>query len=300
MKEVVVLFIIIFFSVLLVGFLLPGCSEKITSSRELDCSAIMSLIDSNPDVFSSQVIDTTMPDTTHVTGTVWWRKYRSEPKRSVDIKIESHLVPHFADALVTITDTLYITFYLVHKDSLVVWYSSRSFIDVAKRTAFFERWGSTNQPHRGWELIGVSGLLVYSASGNPYIQEIDSVHVVSSKSGYDTTITESYMTESNLLWNLFTFNLEDSVNLTVYTVDKTDSLYLHAYSPFFPLLKYVRSGFTNNGDGSFTNTWVTESSISDTTAYRHATIDAIKDSWFEGSGCGDSKIWGIIYRIKQQ
>ena len=290
-----------------------SCTENTTSSFEQDESTLFSFIGSNPDIFGSSVTDTTEPDTsgmgkmfktTQDTVKAWWRRIIwSQTQRSIDIDIypadELHDYPY---ANVSITDILYGYLRIIQRDSLGAWaHIAKPLKDVAKRSAYFERRGAVDSPHRGWRLIEVSDLLVESAvlsSPNLCTREIDSVHVISSKSGYDTTITQSYVTECNLLGNLFTFDLEDEVILTVYTPDETDSVYLHAFNHFFPLLTHVRSNFTNNGDGSFTGTWTTRSSINDSVLYRHAAIDVIKHSTLDGDDAYDAKVWGTIYRVK--
>ncbi len=284
-----------------------SCSKKSTEQKETDESAILSLISSNPDIFGSSVIDSTTPDTsglgkmckvTEDTVKAWWRRIiRSQTQRSVDIHIyPSDTIHTYSYANVGITDTLHGFLRIIRKDTLGLWHHfSKPIEDVAERYAYFERRGFINSSYRGWRIIKVSGLLLESSGCT---REIDSVQIESSNSQYDTTITQDYITDCHSLEDLFTFDLEDSITLTVYTTDPTDSVCLHAFSHLFPLLTHVRRNFDNNGDGSFSGTWVTRSSILDTVAYRHAGIDVLKHSTLDGEDSYDSKIWGVIYRIK--
>jgi hypothetical protein len=302
-KSVLGMVLAIFISLLII----LGCSEKkSTASKETDESAILSLITSYPDIFKSCVLDT-IPDTTifgkihevtEDTVRFWWRWIKwSQTKRSIDIYVyPPDTVHEYRYADVSITDSLWGNLYVFRKDTMGGWYPYvKPTVDIATRSAYFERKDPVDSPHRGWRLIQVSGLLIESS---PSTREIDSVHVRTSKSNYDTTITLSYINDCRELEDLFTFGLDDTVTLTVFTTDPADSVYLHAYSHLFPLLSHVRRNFFNNGDGSFSGSWVTTSSIADTVAYRHAAIDVLKHSTLDGDDGYDSQIWGVIYRIK--
>ncbi|KPL02283.1 MAG: hypothetical protein AMJ90_06275 [candidate division Zixibacteria bacterium SM23_73_2] len=299
--------IILVLASLFLLFTILSCSKTSTGSKETDQSALLSLISSNPDFFGSCVIDSTTPDTSGLgkvyaeaedTVKAWWRMIRwSQTQRTVTIDVfPSDDVHTYPFANVSITDTLQGDLRIIRKSSSGGWHHiSKPIKDVAQRNAYFERRGFVNSLHRGWRLIEVSGLLVESSDCT---REIDSVRIQSSNSQYDTTITQDYITDSHLLEDLFTFDLKDSITLTVYTTDPKDSVYLHAFSHLFPHLFNVRRSFDNNGDGSFSGTWVTRSDIADMVAYRHAAIDVIKHSTLDGEDPYDSKAWGIIYRLK--
>jgi len=59
----------------------------------------------------------------------------------------------------------------------------------------------------------------------------------------------------------------------------------------------VRRSFVNNGDGSFSGTWVTAQLPLGASPYRHAAIDVIRHDTLDGEDPYDSKVWGVIYRI---
>jgi len=284
-------------------FVFTGCSKKSTAPTETDQDAILSLIESYPRIFTSCVIDT-IPDSSGLgkiapvnedTVIFWWRWIHwGQTVRSIDVDFYpsggDHSYPY---ANVSVIDTLTGYLHLIRKDTSGIW-TSKPITDVAKRSAYFERRRPVDSPYRGWDLVKVSGLLVRSV---PTIRAIGSVQIASSKSGYDTTITESYITNCSLIGNMFNFGEEDSITLTVYTGDPTDSVYLHAYSHLFPLLTHIRRGFVNNGDGSFSGTLVTAQLPLGASPYRHAAIDVIKHSTLDGEDAYDSRIWGLIYQL---
>jgi len=292
------------FALLILLLVILGCSKKSTAPSEADQDAILSLIESYPKIFTPCVIDT-IPDSsgmgkivpvTEDTVIFWWRWiYWGQTVRSIEVDVYpsggDHLYPY---ANVTVIDTLIGDLHLIRKDTSGIW-SSKPITDVAKRSAYFERRRPIDSPHRGWDVVKVSGLLVQSV---PTTRAIDSLHIASTKTGYDTTITESHINQCTLIWNLLTFGEEDSITVTVYTGDPTDSAYLHAYSHLFPHLFHVRSAFVNNGDGSFSGTWVTAELPFGASPYRHAAIDVIKHSTLDGEDPYDSEVWGVIYRIE--
>lgn len=293
---------VIFFSL----FIILSCGKESTTPEETDQSVIFDLISVYPDVFCTRVIDT-IPDSSGFgkiyggdedTVKFWWRRiFWGQTERSIDIDVHPLDLDHpYPYANVTVTDTLTGDLHLIKKAGPGNWsWSSKPITDVARRSAYFERRRRVDSPHRGWDLIKVSGLLIESL---PATRQVDWIHITSTRTGYDTTITESYITGCTLTGKLLTFDEEDSVTVTVYTGDPTDSVYLHAYSRFFPHLFHVRRSFVNNGDGSFSGTWVTSQLKLGASAYRHAAIDVIKHSTLDGDDPYDSKIWGLIYRIE--
>ena len=299
--------LVITFAIFFSLFMAWGCSRKSTAPDETDKDVILSLITSYSDIFTSCVLDT-IPDSSGMgrisaviqdTLSFWWRGIRwGQTQRSIDIDIDPADRDHeYTYADVNVIDTLTGHLHLIRKDTLGTWsHVSKPLTDVAKRAAYFERRGPVNSLHRGWRLVKVSGLLIKSS---PSTREILSVHLRSSKSNYDTTITLSYINECREFHDLLTFDEEDSVTLTAYTGDPTDSVYLHAYSSLFPHLFHVRQAFTNNGDGSFTGTWVTAELPLGASPYRHAAIDVLKHSTLDDEDPYDSKVWGVIYRIKE-
>ena len=301
-NSVLLMLSVIFFSL----FIILSCGKESTTPEETDQSVIFDLISAYPDIFCTCVIDT-IPDSSGFgkiyggdedTVKFWWRRILwGQTKRSIDIDVHPLDLDHpYPYANVTVTDTLTGDLHLIKKGGPGNWsWSDKPITEVARRSAYFERRRPVDSSQRGWDLIEVSGLLIESL---PTTREIDWIHIASTRTGYDTTITQSYITGCTLIGNLLTFDEEDSVTVTVYTGDPTDSVYLHAYSRLFPHLFHVRRGFVNNGDGSFTGIWVTPQLKLGASPYRHAAIDVIKHGALDGDDPYDSKIWGVIYRIK--
>ncbi len=296
---------VIAFAILFSLFILLGCGKKSTTPEETDQSMIFDLITAYPDVFCTCVIDTSQDSSGFgkiyggIDDTVkfWWRRiFWGQTVRSIDIDVHPPDGAHlYTYANVTITDTLTGELHLIKKAGPGNWsWSDKPITDIATRSAYFERRRSIDSTYRGWDLVKVSGLLVESL---PTTREIDSLNITTTLSGYDTTITQTHLTQCTLIENLFTFGEEDSITVTVYTGDPTDSVYLHAYSRLFPFLAHVRRSFTNNGDGSFSGTWVTAELPLGASPYRYAAIDVIKHNTLDNDDAYDSKIWGVIYRV---
>lgn len=113
---------------------------------------------------------------------------------------------------------------------------------------------------------------------------------------YDTTFTEGDMTRITLRDSILTFHFGDTITLTVTTGDATDSVYLHTLNFY---CRPHRRSFVNNGDGTFSGSWVINADTMSVDRYRHAAIDVIKHSTLDGDDPYDSRIWGVIYRVSQ-
>ena len=297
---------VIAFIILFSLFILSSCGKKSTTPEETDQGVIFDLISAYPDIFGTCVIDTSQDSSgfgkiyggDEDTLKFWWRRiFWGQTERSIDIDVHPLDLDHpYPYANVTITDTLTGELHLIKKSGPgnSSW-TDKPITEVATRSAYFERRRPVDSAYRGWDIIKVSGLLVRSV---PTTWEINSLHIKSTLSGYDTTITQSHLTQCTLIENLFTFGEEDSITVTVYTGDPTDSVYLHAYSRLSPFLTHMRRSFTNNGDGSFSGTWVTADLPFGASPYRHAAIDVIKHSTLDGEDPYDSEVWGVIYRIE--
>lgn len=296
---------VIAFAILFSIFILLSCGKRSTTPEETDQSMILNLIAAYPDIFRTCVIDTSQDSSGFgkISGgeddtlKFWWRRiFWGQTERSIDIDVHPVDLDHpYPYANVTVTDTLIGELHLIKKSGQGSWsWSDKPITDIATRSAYFERRRPIDSAYRGWDIIKVSGLLVESL---PNTREIDSLHIKSTLSGYDTTITETNIAQCILIDNLFTFGEEDSITVTVYTGDPTDSVYLHAYSRLLPFLIHVRSSFTNNGDGSFSGTWVTADLPLGASPYRHAAIDVIKHGTLDNDDAYDSRVWGVIYRV---
>ena len=279
--------------------LFSGCKKSTSPTTNLDQEAIYSLIGSDSYSFPQEIIS---PDSTGFPKIVsvdtikfWWRKI-NRVTRDINVTVhqadQTHLYPY---AYVTVTDTLYGRLFVLAKDSSQS--MSKPLTDEAVKHAYFEKREGNETHHRGWRLVAISGLLVHSFPANTRI--IDSVEVISP--GKNLTLTESDITDTTSRENILTFNAGDSVTLTVFTRDATDSVFLHSLPCHYYTCKPHRRSFHNNGDGSFTGTWMVGSGMMDSVnvAIRHAGIDVIKHTSLDGEPTDpyDYRIWGIHYKV---
>jgi len=283
----------------LVFIFFSACKKSTSPTTSLDKEAIYRLIGSDSYSFPQEIIS---PDSTGFPKIVsvdsikfWWRKI-NRVTRDINVTVhqedQAHLYPY---AYVTVTDTLYGRLYVLAKDSSES--MSKPLTDEAVKHAYFEKREGNETHHRGWRLVGISGLLIHSFPANTRI--IDSVKVISLEK--NLTLTESNITDTTSKGNILTFNAGDSVTLTVFTRDSTDIVFLHSLPCHYYNCKPHRRSFHSNGDGSFTGTWMVGSGMMDSVniAVRHAAIDVIKHTSLDGSVSDpyDSRIWGVLYRV---
>jgi hypothetical protein len=281
-------------------FVLAGCSKKstdnITDTTNYEEMAIREMIVADSTKFSTSTTETT-PDTTSFkiagvdTVRTWWR-WIHRVQRGVEVNFypadDTHLYPY---AYVSITDTLYGFFHILGKDSVGNRiHLAKPLKEVAKANAYFEKRGNNNQPYRGWRLIEISNMLFYSAP--TCTRTIESVHITTTSSGYDLTLYPEDMLETMSLDSVLTFQIGDSVTLTVSTGDASDSVYLHVWHFF----QFLRESFHNNGDGTFSGTWLIPTSA-DLLPWYHCAIDVIEHSTIDGDGIYDSRSWGLTFKI---
>ena len=284
-------------------FLFASCGKKSTNpAPDLDKEAILKLVAEDTTTFTEEITDTSVPDTSvfpKIAGVdtvkFWWRKINSITRtKTVSIypADSTHPYPY---ANVTVMDTLTGNLHILGRDSSGNRVRSiKPLKDVATRSAYYEKRGTNNSPSRGWRLEGVSGLLSYSVQ--ICARQINQVHLVSS-GGYDRTFTEDSITKITSRDSILSFNIGDTITLTVATGDSTDSVYLHTSTYYYR--RPHRRSFVNNSDGTFTGSWVIGGDVLGDSEHRHAAIDVIKHSTLDGDDPYDSRIWGVIYRVSQ-
>jgi len=274
-----------------------GCKKSTEPTVNLDKEAILRLVAEDDSTFSTDIIDTLTQDTTTFSKIVgvdsirfFWRKIISRT-RTINISIyPADATSIYPYAYVTVIDTLYGELHILGKDAngyrihLI-----KPLTDEAVKSAYFVKIGRNDSPYRGWRLEGVSGLLSHSVPICTRV--INQVHLVSSV--YDRILTKEDITGITLRDSILTFNIGDTITLTVVTADSTDLVYLH--TPSYNCRPHRRS-FDNNGDGTFTGTWAIED-MPGAYGRHHFAIDVIKHSTLDGDDPYDSRIWGIIYRV---
>jgi hypothetical protein len=290
---ILVLFVLFFLS----------CGKKSTNpAPDLDKEAILKLVAEDTTTFTEEITDTSVPDTSvfpKIAGVdtvkFWWRKINSITRiKTVSIYPADSTHPYpYAD--VTVMDTLTGNLHILGRDSSGNRvHSIKPLKDVATRSAYYEKRGTNQSVYRGRRLEGVSGLLSHSVP--IFTRHINQVHLVSSR-GYNRTFTEDSITAITLRDSILTFVIGDTITLTVTTGDSTDSVYLHTSTYYYR--RPHRSSFVNNGDSTFTGSWVIGGDVLGESEHRHAAIDVIKHSTLDGDDPYDSRIWGVIYRVIQ-
>jgi hypothetical protein len=278
-----------------------ACKKSTEPTTNLDKDAILRLVAEDDSTFSTDVIDTASHDAD--TGALakvtavdsirfFWRKIISRT-RTVNVSIyPADSTCPYPYAYVTVIDTLYGELHILGKDDYgYKIHLVKPLTDEAIKSAYFVKIGNNEDPYRGWRIEGISGLLSHSVP--TCTRTINQLHLVSP--GYDVIFTEEDITGITLRDSLLTFDIDDSVTLTVTTADNTDSVYLHA--PSYNCRPHRRS-FTNNGDGTFTITLPVDDMYG-AYGWHHFAVDVIKHSTLDGDDAYDSRIWGLVYRVTQ-
>jgi hypothetical protein len=281
---------------------ISACKKSTSPTTNLDKDAILRLVAEDSTTFPKEIIDPDSLGTPKlaVVDSVkfWWRKI-NRVTRTINVSIypadSTHLYPY---AFVTVIDTLYGRLIIIGRDS------SDSLVRVVKlltdeamKSAYYEKRGTNDNPHRGWRIEKISGLLIHSFPENSRV--ISSVHLISP--GYDRIFTEGYITGYIPRDSILTFNAGDTVTLMVDTGDPTDLVYLHSLPCHFYNCKPHRCPFQNNHDGTFTGTWVIGDCLLDSCdiVLGHVAIDVIEYNSIYGDTTHhyDSRIWGVIYEV---
>jgi hypothetical protein len=166
----------------------------------------------------------------------------------------------------------------------------KPFTEVATRKLLFQKRGPDRMFRRGWVLAGLSGIELVSV---PNTAKIDSVKI---ENGSNTkTITD--ILQIVMRPRTPGFSGGDSVQITVFTGDATDSVYLHAHHRFLASHQHIRRRMTNNGDGSFSGFWIVPNSLSP--GRWHFGVDVLKGNVLASNVTDDydSRQWGVVYRV---
>jgi hypothetical protein len=138
------------------------------------------------------------------------------------------------------------------------------------------------RPHRGWKLVAMSGVKIESEGTT---RQLNSVRVESE--GVDETFTT--VEDLVRLANILRLPAAREVTVTVDTGDATDHVFLHVRRA------RLRFELRNNGDGTFTGSYVTGS----VPGPRHAVIDVLSDgTLMDDEEPYDNVAWGIPYVIE--
>ena len=282
------------------GFLLTlaafGCSNNSVSS-DTDQGAILQLIGENQDFSSSDVLSSsneTLSKPAVDTVKFWWRQLVSRGRIiGWGVRQPADSIHPYPYLLVTLTDTLRGILHIVGADSTDSVHLQKPFTEVATRKLFFQKRDSSHSRHRGWVLAGVSPLELVSL---PNTARIDSVKIQSATASQ--TVTAESVLAIILRPDIIEFAKGDSVTVTVYTGDATDSVYRHAHVQLGSLPSHRRKRLVNNGDGSFSG-WFKVPTYAPFFGRWHLGVDVLKGHVLASDDLNgyDSRQWGLLYRV---
>jgi len=133
---------------------------------------------------------------------------------------------------------------------------------------------------RLWRVTAVTGAFVTTPGAVTHIQSLR----IQSASGVDTTITDPL--QWNSLRHVIKFGTSDSVTVTVTTLRADDAVYIHRWD--------WRHRLRNNGDGTYTFSWVT----SPWGGWRYFGVQAMSHgSIYDDTAAFDSQAWHLPFRV---
>ena len=258
-----------------------GCEKRTTSPSETDWDAIRSLIAQNPDIFAADVFGTEA-------DTLFYREITS---LSGDIEVgnqnkadSSHMFEYIT---MTWGDSLKGTFHY----SLDGKSYQKPIIAIALTKAYFEKWGDSGDPYRGWLLKQISGTVINSVKTTRYL----SLNIISDD--LDVVLSDSSVLKLEKKDSTLVFKPGKQVTFTIDVpkADTNDYFYLRIQEDSTT----ETIPFYNNGDETLTASWTTTTDPDALSGYKHAIIDDInRESVTDTTYKYDSKAWGVIYRIK--
>jgi len=284
-----------------VVLLAVSCDENPTA-LERDISAIQDLILEEADFFTADLFsaegaedpDTPIPARV-VTEIVPWRWGRQimDVVRDIEISIDDTADPVTAE--VTWNATLTGLFHVIDTTGTAY---SKDLEDNLVRYATFTKSGDPDGPRRGWRLASISGTTVVS---NPNTVTITGAHLTTS-GGLDTTFTDvSTLVARD---DVPVFTALDTVMITVTTGNSDDIVLIHypAWAAGHNNRHHVRRRMSNNGNGTYTATWVARGRVWRNgqlrNPARHVTIEVLsRTTIFDDAAPYDATAWGMVYRV---
>ncbi|MCI0329778.1 MAG: hypothetical protein L0196_02335 [candidate division Zixibacteria bacterium] len=273
-----------------------GCSNKSTNT-DPDQAAILTLIGQNADMTGSDVLspaDQTLSKAAVDSIKLWWRQLLARGRIiGWGVRQPADSTHPFPSITVTLIDSLEGILHIVGTDSSDTVHLEKPFTEVATRLLYFEKRGLDATRYRGWVLAGVSGIELVSV---PNTAKIDSVKIESGAASQ--TVRADSILAITLRPDIIEFAKGDSVNVTVYTGDATDSVYLHAHIQMGTLPSHRRKKLANNGDGSFSG-YIFIPSHANFFGRWHLVVDVLKGHVLASDDLNDydSRQWGLLYRV---
>lgn len=276
---------------ILICLAISGCPKKPTFPFYPDRDAIVDTITEDlPDVFNTQIIDLTVPDTT-TSSTAYWREIDRVGRR-IAVSFFYEGTPHEIPlAEVAVLDSMFGYFHLVIEDTSytppIRLRVRKPLKELATIQAKFEKWGEDKDPRKGWILTDISGVEIHS--------EVSSRHLSSATlqalSVGQLTLTGSQIRSARSISEVPELSLGESVNLNATCGDSADIVFMH-YDGSGELTKQDMYPI---GEKTFRGSFSTPQSA----GYYHVTVDIISLSTVSSQDTTvyDSRRWGILYKV---
>jgi len=257
-----------------------GCQERLTKTEETDEETIQNLVDELADWFSidGHLGEESGDSIKEPIPAIFWRRDVNRPiLRTITVDVVGD------SAFATIQGDIHGWFNIVvdaDPDSLI----QKDLADSSVRYAVFKR-DTVSTYHRGWRLIGLSGVEIVSDSNTV---RVDSVRVEVPSMGWDTLVVEplDIFPRDKVL----TLPPDMEVEVTAYTNDSTAYVFLHTFRPLHP----HRWRFRHLQNGVHHGFWYTPGRL----GIHHAAIDMIHhDTISDDEHFYDSNAWLLPYRV---
>jgi hypothetical protein len=182
------------------------------------------------------------------TAIIWWRGAQTHPAPTISVAV--------------VGDSAYVewsrgnvgkVFILINPgDSLQLW--QKSLVETAKLNGIFRRTGAVTDTNRGWKLEKISW--AWGQSDSVHTVSIDSVKIQSPTSYPNGFVVKDPLHTFYDLDSLVTFKTSEAVTVTLYTNVPDGNAFVHSFILFWPF--YTRAPFTNQGNGVYQGTWLTQ------------------------------------------
>lgn len=257
-----------------------GCEEKVTEAEKTDEEALQDLVNELSDWFAvdghlGEETTEDPPTKEPILPIFWWRKVDRPIHRIITVDVIGD------SAFATIQADIHGWFnIMIQPDSLI----HKDLADSSIRYAVFKR-DTVSTYHRGWRLMGLSGVEIVSDANTV---EIDSVRVEIVDTGWDTLIVDPLEIFSRE--DVLTLPPDAQVEVTAYTNDSTACVFLHTFRPWRPR----RWRFMHLENGVYHGFWFTPHRH----GIHHAAVDIIQyETIFDDEYPYDSNAWLLPYRI---
>ncbi|MCJ7458755.1 MAG: hypothetical protein MUP17_07170 [candidate division Zixibacteria bacterium] len=251
------------------------CKKPDTPSYT-DVDAIKDYINYNPDIFLADVFDTlrVAPFFREITNKDYWIGIVFHNPDSINFLKSADV--SWEDSIQGVFHT-----FISGKEYL------KNFKAFSRVKAYFEQWGNSGDLYRGWLLIKISNVQIYSPLTSVGFGNLQ----------FDTSGASNNLSLSGLfeLKNVLQLRKSTSVTFTIEPLYATDRYYLHIYEGG----AWKKIPFTQGTGNDFSASWTTGFSTQDLNVYKHAYIDGLSSKTVDDTlSRYNSNAWGIIYKIK--